>query len=47
MAARSNTAAESTACELVVTRVFDAPRELMWKTLTVPEHLEHWWGQKA
>ena len=48
MAARSNTAAESTADrELVVTRVFDAPRELVWKTLTVPEHLEHWWGPKG
>ena len=34
MAARSNTAVESTDRALVVTRVFDAPRELMWKTLT-------------
>jgi uncharacterized protein YndB with AHSA1/START domain len=47
MAARSNTAAESTDRELVVTRIFDAPREVMWKTLTVPEHLEHWWGPKG
>jgi len=47
MAARSNTVVESTARELVVTRIFDAPRELMWKTLTVPEHLEHWWGPKG
>ena len=47
MAARSNTAVESNARELVVTRIFDAPRELIWKTLTVPEHLEHWWGPKG
>jgi uncharacterized protein YndB with AHSA1/START domain len=47
MAARSNTAAESADRALVVTRIFDAPRELMWKTLTVPEHLEHWWGPKG
>jgi uncharacterized protein YndB with AHSA1/START domain len=47
MAARSNTAVESTDRELVVTRIFDAPRELMWKTLTEPEHLEHWWGPKG
>ena len=31
MAARSNTAVEATARELVVTRVFNAPRELVWK----------------
>jgi|SRR5579862_1873985 len=47
MASRSNTAVESTDRELVVTRIFDAPRELMWNTLTVPEHLEHWWGPKG
>lgn len=47
MAARSNTAAESADRALVVTRVFDFPRELMWKTLTMPEHLEHWWGPKG
>ena len=47
MAARSSTAAESTARELVVTRVFDAPRELMWKALTEPERLERWWGPKG
>ena len=44
MAARSSTATESAARELVVTRIFDAPRELMWKALTEPERLERWWG---
>ena len=47
MAAKSNAAAESGERALVVTRVFDAPRELMWKTLTEPAHLEHWWGPKG
>ena len=47
MAARSNTAVESTDRSLVVTRIFDTPRELMWNTLTMPEHLEHWWGPKG
>ena len=47
MAARSNTAVESTDRALVVTRVFDAPRDLVWKALTEPEHLEHWWGPKG
>ncbi|WP_248927074.1 SRPBCC family protein [Paenibacillus hamazuiensis] len=33
--------------ELVVTRVFNAPRELVFKTWTDPEHLPHWWGPKG
>ena len=34
MAARSNTAAESIDRELVITRVFNAPRDLVWKAFT-------------
>lgn len=30
--------------ELVITRVFDAPRELVWKTWTEPERVKLWWG---
>jgi uncharacterized protein YndB with AHSA1/START domain len=30
--------------ELVFTRVFDAPRELMFEVWTDPMHLEQWWG---
>lgn len=29
---------------MVFTRVFDAPRELVWKAWTEPEHLMRWWG---
>lgn len=25
-------------------RVFDAPRELVWRAYTQVEHLVHWWG---
>ena len=32
--------------ELVVTRIFDAPRELIWKAWTDPEHFMRWWGPK-
>lgn len=32
--------------ELVITRVFDAPRELVWKAWTDPEHVVRWWGPK-
>jgi uncharacterized protein YndB with AHSA1/START domain len=30
--------------ELTVTRVFQAPRELVYQTWTDPRHLSHWWG---
>ena len=32
--------------ELVITRVFDAPRELLWKAWTEPERFMRWWGPK-
>lgn len=30
--------------ELVVTRIFDAPVDLVFKVWTEPAHLEKWWG---
>ena len=30
--------------EIVATRVFDAPRDLVWQVWTDPEHITHWWG---
>jgi uncharacterized protein YndB with AHSA1/START domain len=30
--------------EIVVTRVLDAPRALVFKLWTDPKHLERWWG---
>jgi uncharacterized protein YndB with AHSA1/START domain len=30
--------------ELVITRVFDAPRNLVWKAWTDPASLAKWWG---
>ena len=32
--------------ELTITRIFDAPRELVWKAWTEPEHFKRWWGPK-
>ncbi len=29
-----------------ITRVFDAPREVVWKTWTDPELVKRWWGPK-
>jgi uncharacterized protein YndB with AHSA1/START domain len=36
-----------TAQEIRITRVFDAPRELVWKAWTEPEHLAQWWGPRG
>jgi uncharacterized protein YndB with AHSA1/START domain len=30
--------------ELVLTRIFDAPRELVFKVWTDPKHIPLWWG---
>jgi uncharacterized protein YndB with AHSA1/START domain len=30
--------------ELIFTRVFDAPRDLVFRCMTEPEHLTHFWG---
>jgi uncharacterized protein YndB with AHSA1/START domain len=33
--------------EFIITRVFDAPRDLVWAAMTEPKHLLHWWGPKG
>jgi len=33
--------------EIVLTRVFDAPRRLVFEALTKPEHVRRWWGWRA
>ena len=32
---------------LEITRIFDAPRELVWKAWTDPEIVMQWWGPKG
>lgn len=32
---------------MVVTRVLDAPRELVWKAWTDPKYVVQWWGPKG
>jgi uncharacterized protein YndB with AHSA1/START domain len=41
---KNSTAAESTERDFVVTRFFDAPRELVFDAWTKPEHMARWWG---
>ncbi|MDB6016560.1 MAG: polyketide cyclase [Pedosphaera sp.] len=43
-ASKNNPAETSTGQEIVSTRLFDAPRELVFKAWTDPNHLVHWWG---
>jgi uncharacterized protein YndB with AHSA1/START domain len=30
--------------EITLTRLFDAPRDLVWDAMTRPEHVKQWWG---
>lgn len=30
--------------EIVLSRTYDAPRELVWQAWTRPEHMAKWWG---
>ena len=32
---------------MVITRVFDAPREVVWKAWTDPEYILQWWGPQG
>src|SRR5712692_7136395 len=47
MAARSSTTTEVTERELVITRVFDAPRSLVFKAWTEPDRAVRWWGPQG
>jgi uncharacterized protein YndB with AHSA1/START domain len=38
--------AEPGSHEIIMTRVFDAPRELVFKVMTDPQHLANWWGPR-
>jgi uncharacterized protein YndB with AHSA1/START domain len=40
----ANAASEETGRELVITRVFDAPRKLVFEAWTDPKHVAVWWG---
>ena len=44
MTARTDTATGASRPELVLTRVFDAPRDLVFNAWTDPRHIVRWWG---
>ena len=33
--------------EIIITRYFNATRDLVWKTWTESEHIKRWWGPKG
>ena len=47
MAMTADAADLSAERELVITRIFEAPRRLVFKMWTEPEHLACWWGPRG
>lgn len=43
---KTNLIAEPGKQEIRVTRVFDAPRDLVFRAWTNPQHIPQWWGPK-
>jgi len=33
--------------DIIITRVFDAPRGRVWEAWTKPDHFKRWWGPKG
>jgi len=44
---KTNLIAEPGKQEIVITRIFDAPRELVFKVFTDPNLMPEWWGPKS
>jgi uncharacterized protein YndB with AHSA1/START domain len=42
-----NTEMQTKGSEFVISRVLDAPRDLVWKAFTEPERMKEWWGPKG
>jgi uncharacterized protein YndB with AHSA1/START domain len=47
MAVANSISAEAAERELVITRIFDAPRALVYKMWADPEHMARWFGPKG
>lgn len=42
---KSSLAKKPESRDLVITRIFDAPVELVWKAWTDPKEIKKWWGR--
>jgi uncharacterized protein YndB with AHSA1/START domain len=38
---------QTKSADFVIARMFDAPRDLVWKCFTEPERMAEWWGPKG
>jgi|GEM_PF-3775115 len=47
MSSKSDSTNGTAEREVIITRIFDAPRELVFKAWTDPEHLMHWYASKG
>ena len=47
MTTKSNTATSVVGKEYTIIREFAAPRKLVWRACTEPDHLAQWWGPKG
>ena len=47
MTAKAQSMEGFTGQEFIITRAFDAPRELVFKAWTDPKHLAQWWGPRG
>jgi len=47
MEAESHVTTPAAPRELTITRTFDAPRALVFKMWTEPEHMARWWGPRG
>jgi len=47
MGTTDHSAMESSEREIVITRVFNAPRELVFRAWTDPKHVAQWWGPQG
>ena len=47
MTSKNNPPEETADREIVITREFNAPRELVWEAMTNPRHVVNWWGPRG
>ena len=47
MSAAAKPAATAQIPDFIISRVFDAPRDLLWQCFTDPARMRHWWGPKG
>jgi len=47
MSTKNNQISDTADREIFISRVLNAPRELVWKVWTEPEHIMQWWGPEG